>query len=1018
MDKYSYLKIPLDYVCVYNKLAYCLYAYGIDIIKDCTASCKANNKDVIEYWNLFQLAIVCFEKNEIDKANYFIDYIKANLDRIYNSINAPNYKGANNYFIDDEGNTQTCIVCNDWMYELSDFDISYTFTIDGGTVIEDDGKGQTLSIQITSTKTISNGEESETINIPFSLRYNKEDDENWIVYNYYTKTLTIQPNSSTYRTAKVYFEQNNSEKRIELTINQAKNTTEYEYYLEYEPQSFAFEKEGGSIPFNVTRCSKRKLEGSLPVGDDIPVEWNAKVEGYGFEYNDFTNTVVAQANNYKERTGKLIISRAELGSSKNVEIPITQKAGEATIVYNLQVSTDNNILPPINAKVQLTVVSTRQKYYGGEPVGEVENVPFTIISSKGYLTGINENNAIWNMTENVSEVSREDTLVVTQNSAEGKRVEVKIIQQAAVIDYNYIFRTDNDTICFEAIGGSKTISVVSTKQKIINGRPVGDVTNVDFYNSSIVGDFIVSKNTIITANENSEDKEKTGNATFVQTESSKTFNVNLVQNAASETYEYTFSVVEGTGKVSFGYEAGQKTFNIKSEKQKKLNGSPSGGKIPVPFKSIIQGNGFSIGEKTDNTVQIKVNENKTTSLRIGSIKFVQEESETEIPISLEQAAGSDEWRYTFEVTETEFYVPNYLKDGIVRNFTIKSYKQYYINGVYQDKQENVPYNVVSNQLWCKVNNNSTQIFVDENRSDRRTAVVTINQTETSVAAKTINIQQDAMTSEVVYTITANGIIVKAVGVEKVADWTIKKSTIINKHEATDVQTGIITKAYINDKNNPYRNYFIIAKQSDTQVRGHVISGIPEKRLTCKYTVETSFGKTATSFITYDFRLEVKLFRTFRTITKDISLSNVYLIIKENYITTYQKLLTLIINHHKAITKKPNNKLQKYIIDCWNLFQSAVASYNLGFEKQADFFINFIDCNVNKIIENIGIAHNEQFDVEYPDMIGFVGKLDLDAVEFYTDVDDGNMYIKHNQNINSKDIDFNIKNNGNLYQTFK
>lgn len=934
MNKYSYLKIPLDYICIYNKLAYCLYSYGIDIIKDCSASCKTNNKNIIELWNLFQLAIVCFEKNEIDKANYFIDYIKSNLDKIYNSIKIPNYKGANNYYIDEEGNKHTCIVCNGWIYETPNFITTYEFVMSGGTTIEDDGKGQTINIQITSTKTISDGNDVQTEDIPFDIRYNNINDANWIIYNYNNKTLTIKPNSSEPRTGNIYFEQNESNKRIDIIINQTKDTTEYEYYFEYEPKSFTFEKEGGRIQLNVTKSSKRELKDSLPVGDEIPVEWNTKIDGYGFNYDVFKNEVIAEANDYKARTGKLIINRPELGTSKDIEIPITQKAGELTIIYSLQAITDNSIIPALNGKVTITVLSIKQGYYGSEPIGEPEQVPFTITSARGFLSGVSENGAVWNMTENISETTREDTLIVTQNNAEGKEVRIKIVQQPAVVDYVYTFETDSDTIRVEAAGGNKTLNVISTKQKTINGKPYGDAIQIN-YNSSITEGFSINKN-VINISENQDEEEKQGTATFIQDESKKQFTVTIIQNAATESYEYTFTVAEGTNKVSFPYNASQKTFNITSEKQKLLNGSPSGGKIQVAFKTIIQGDGYSIDATTNNTAEIKVSENKTTNVRIGSVRFVQDESNKELPISLEQAAGTSEWRYTFEVTETKISVPNYERQGITRNFIIQSCRKLYINGVYQDQQVNVPYNVSSNQSWCKVSNNSTQISVDENLSFSRTAIVIITQTESN-NNKTINIIQEASSTKREKRIIAPDFRFQEGENVKVETAVVKTYTVINDHIIENETEYPITGIRRNDS---YGYYSLVYDKLDITC---TITA-PTKAFVSRYTMKTAIGDS-TANIAYHGELPL-LVNNINI--KEILLSDIYLLIPENYITIYQKLITLIINNNKVIKEKPDNVVNKQIINCWNLFQSAVAAYNLGFIKQADFFINFIDCNIDKI----------------------------------------------------------------------
>ena len=45
--EFVYMKIPAQYVCVYHKLLVMLADFGIDMLNDCSATCKGNNKNVI-----------------------------------------------------------------------------------------------------------------------------------------------------------------------------------------------------------------------------------------------------------------------------------------------------------------------------------------------------------------------------------------------------------------------------------------------------------------------------------------------------------------------------------------------------------------------------------------------------------------------------------------------------------------------------------------------------------------------------------------------------------------------------------------------------------------------------------------------------------------------------------------------------------------------------------------------------------------------------------------------------------
>ena len=76
---YVYLTVPLKYNCVYTKLLIMVSDLGIDLIKDCTSTCKGINRQVINCWNMFQAACAAYQLGEEKKADLLINYIIAQL---------------------------------------------------------------------------------------------------------------------------------------------------------------------------------------------------------------------------------------------------------------------------------------------------------------------------------------------------------------------------------------------------------------------------------------------------------------------------------------------------------------------------------------------------------------------------------------------------------------------------------------------------------------------------------------------------------------------------------------------------------------------------------------------------------------------------------------------------------------------------------------------------------------------------------------------------------------------------
>lgn len=1000
IKKHVYLSIPINYICVYNKLKYLVYNYGIDIIKDCASSCKPKNKTIVECWNLFQLAIINYHNNKIDEANNIINNIKNKIDKLYKTLSNIDYNGESDYYIDENGNNKTHIICNGYSYELPNLKIEYEFILNSQSNINDtSGKGITIKIDIVSNKIISNGQNQQIEEIGYDIVYLNEKDSNWITFNSITNELIIKPNTIAERNTKIQFIQYESDKIIEIKIYQQKDNIEYKYTFEYEPKSFKFDNVGGEKQFNV-RSVKQEIRDGLPVGEEISVDWIAKIEGVGFSVDNIINSVVAEANNYKTRTGKLILSRPELGSSYDVEIPITQQAGIASIIYNLQAVVNNTILPALNGQTTITVISTKQEYYGSEPIGESIEVPFTITSERGYLKGQSSSGAVWTMTENITEQERNDALIISQSEGNTKDIKINIIQQPAEIGYVYNFSSNVDSINFDAKGGAKSINIVSTKQKTINGKNYGDAEDIDYISSitsAELGQFKINKN-IITVAENKFEEEQKEVATFIQNESNKRFTVYVILNAAQESYKYTFEIEEGTEQINFDRNGSSKIFTVVSKKQKYLNDEPEGIAEDVHFEISVAGEGFSVSGTT-----LIASENRTTKIRTGNIKFIQNESGKYIDIGIIQAAGSISYKYIFNVSPTEFSnLPNYTAGGITRSYTVNSYKEKYVNDNKEGEPIDVNFTVSSNQSWCHVTANNGKLFtVDENLSEYRTAIITLTQTEnpnSGTKIKTINISQKDVTKKNTTSIYAPSLLIISPNTSVTDTAVAKRYNLINNHIEQNVSFGTINSVRYYAGND---NFTFSLKGNNITAR--LKSGYTESH-SCSYLLTTSYGtKYGNATYMYDGNRSL-----INNLNQDL-ISNIYLLVPENYSSIYYTLITLISKYHKEIKTKADIYPYKEILNCWNLFQSAVVAYSLEYYKEADFFINFINEQINKL--NIDIDIFLITEINNGIIYKYINGYNKDIL-FKVDVNTGQLIIENNT-----EDDFKIINNY-LYQIYE
>lgn len=84
-DEWVLLKVPVQYQCIFEKLMNKMSEWGQQLLDDCTTSCKGNNKNILNAWNLFQAAVISYDSCSEEKADYIMNYIKNLL-----GFNCPN----------------------------------------------------------------------------------------------------------------------------------------------------------------------------------------------------------------------------------------------------------------------------------------------------------------------------------------------------------------------------------------------------------------------------------------------------------------------------------------------------------------------------------------------------------------------------------------------------------------------------------------------------------------------------------------------------------------------------------------------------------------------------------------------------------------------------------------------------------------------------------------------------------------------------------------------------------------
>ena len=113
-NKFVFLKVPIKWTEIYNKLLILMSNRGIDMIKDCNASCDGETKKLIECWNQFNAACAAYAIGQETEAKILIRILidcmnkkyKTNYDEEYYTdfnIDSLPYINCNNstFFIDE-----------------------------------------------------------------------------------------------------------------------------------------------------------------------------------------------------------------------------------------------------------------------------------------------------------------------------------------------------------------------------------------------------------------------------------------------------------------------------------------------------------------------------------------------------------------------------------------------------------------------------------------------------------------------------------------------------------------------------------------------------------------------------------------------------------------------------------------------------------------------------------------------------------------------------------------------------
>lgn len=412
-----------------------------------------------------------------------------------------------------DGKSATCTVTQSGATPST----TYTFSINPYKV-NVGSSGGSGSVTISSYKTVG----SSTYDVDYSI--DSSTLPSWASFNKSTSTFTIQSTTSTTgRTAKVYFDQDESGKRDYAELTQTGYTPPADNYV--------FTWEGGStsdvsanFPWDF---SANGTAANIPVistknGSSQSWSVSSKPSWITTSTTSSNVTISASDNSGSARSGEVVLTQS--GSGKTLTVNVSQDAYVAdTYVFTITPNTYD--APYSSATFIPRTVSTKN----GSKIGyslTSGGTDWVIVSTTGKITV--------EIRKNTTSSTRSTTLVFTQNES-GKTQSIEITQSGYTPTYSFNVTPTNLSVT--AAETNETLTVQSYKTVLkSDGSETTESLDYEFSsnNSWCAAARTTTNTTYITVAENKTTTQRTAKITLTQAESGAQAFVNVIQDGKAE----------------------------------------------------------------------------------------------------------------------------------------------------------------------------------------------------------------------------------------------------------------------------------------------------------------------------------------------------------------------------------------------------------------------------------------------------------------------------------------------------
>lgn len=417
---------------------------------------------------------------------------------------------------------------------------TYTFSVNSYKVSVG-SSGGSGSVTITSYKTVG----SSTYDVDYSI--DSSTLPSWASFNKSTSTFTIQSTTSTTgRTARVYFDQDESGKRDYAELTQTGYTPPADNYV-FTWNDGTTEDQPMSLPYQGSSAASDFVVISTKNGSSQSWSVSSKPSWVGTSTSGNTLYVTIDANSGSARNGTIVLTQS--GSGNTLEINVNQAAKPAN-TYSLEIRKSNE---EYSGKTSITFnnVPAKTTNWSGDYAyrSRKNGEPFDNVSFSTNVSWITVNGSSYTVAHNTSGLPRSGTITLTQAES-GLKCYIYINQQEYIPTYGIGVNPSKINISYAI--QQVNFSVNSYKTVLHSDGSVTEET-VDYVYSSNTDWFAplgtsTTNVTSIAVNLNTSSSERTG--TFVLSNEKSSVTVTVTQAGQGGGVTDTFTVTPSSQTVS------------------------------------------------------------------------------------------------------------------------------------------------------------------------------------------------------------------------------------------------------------------------------------------------------------------------------------------------------------------------------------------------------------------------------------------------------------------------------------